>query len=323
MALTSPVRRATNCIIPIPPTAVPRVESLSGQTYDKFRVRVLDNASEDDSVALIERFDNDFALDVISSETNIGFAAGHNRLARNYPAPYVLFLNPDTVLEPTFVEELVRALEDAPEAGSAAGKLLRMDGVTLDSTGITMTANQRHLDRGAGEADEGQYERPGPVFGPSGAAAIYRYACLEDVAIEGDFFDEDFFAYREDADLAWRCRLLGWQSLYVPRAVARHRRRVTPEVRGQLSSTINMHSVKNRFILRINNMTPGLYWKYLWPITARDLAVVGYVFLKEWSSLSGLFYVVEQFPRLWAKRRIIQSRVRVDPAELEHWFSVQ
>lgn len=295
------------------------LESVRAQTCENIRVRVLDNASEDASIDVLKDYD----VDLVRSETNVGFAAGHNRLARDYPAPYVLFLNPDTILEPTFVEELVRALEDAPGMGSATGKLLRMDGVTLDSTGITMTANQRHLDRGAGESDVGQYEIPGPVFGPSGAAAMYRYACLEDVAIDGNFFDEDFFAYREDADLAWRCCLLGWKSQYVPRAVARHRRRVTPEARPHLPPTINMHSVKNRFILRINNMTPGLYRKCFWSITVRDLAVLGYVFLKEWSSIPGILYVIGGFPRLWKKRRLIQSRVRISPADLEQWFPVE
>ncbi len=295
------------------------LDSLAHQTYRSIRVRVLDNASEDDSVDVLKDWD----VDIVRSQTNVGFAAGHNWLARDYPAPYVLFLNPDTILDPNFIEELIRVLDSAPRAGSATGKLLRMDGRTLDSTGITMTANQRHLDRGAGEWDAGQYEDPGAVFGPSGAAAMYRYACLEDVAVEGDFFDEDFFAYREDADLAWRCCLLGWESRYVPGAVARHRRRVTPDARPRLPSTINMHSVKNRFILRINNMTPGVYRKYFWSITARDLAVLGYVFLKEWTSIPGLLYVIGQFPRLWRKRRIIQSRIRVDPTELEKWFPVE
>lgn len=290
--------------------------SLSRQTYSDFRIRIFDNASSDDTVDLLK----DVAADVARSDENIGFAAAHNQLARTYPAQYLLFLNADTILEPDFVEELVQSLEDEPSAGSASGKLLRMDGRTIDSTGITMTRNQRHLDRGAGESDNGQYENPGPVFGPSGAAAMYRYVCLEDIAIEGAFFDEDFFAYREDADLAWRARLMGWQSLYVPRAVARHRRHVTPERRSGLSRIINRHSVKNRFLLRINNMTLGLYRRNFWPITFRDLAVVGYVFLWEWSSIPGLIYVVGHHRRLWRKRRTIQVRVRAGGAELERWF---
>src|SRR4029453_5424828 len=158
---------------------------------------------------------------------------------------------------------------------SATGKLLRMDGKTLDSTGIVMLRSQRHLDRGADEPDRGQFDKPEDVFGPSGAAALYRMKALHDVAIEGQFFDEDFFAYREDADLAWRCRLLGWTSIYVPSAVARHRRRVTPARRGALPALINYPSVKNRFLLRINNMTSSLYRRTFWSVTLRDAAVVG------------------------------------------------
>src|SRR5204863_6092868 len=156
-------------------------------------------------------------------------------------------LNPDTVLDPAFISELVLALDTRPDAASASGKLLRMDGKTLDSTGIVMLREQRHLDRGADQPDTGQFEKFEEIFGPSGAAAMYRRKALDDAAIDGQYFDEDFFAYREDADLAWRCRLLGWTSIYVPTAVAQHRRRVTPERRGKLPEEINYHSVKNRF----------------------------------------------------------------------------
>ena len=292
------------------------LDSLAAQTAKSFRVRILDNASSDNTLELLQGRD----VDLIPSDTNTGFAAAHNLLARTYPAPYILFLNPDTVLEPDFVENLTAALDVEDKAGSATGKLLRMDGETIDSTGIVMTRNQRHLDRGAGEIDSGQFDRLENIFGPSGAAALYRYGCLEDVAIDGEFFDEDFFAYREDADLAWRCQLMGWDSLYVPRAVARHRRHVTPERRSAVSQVINRHSVKNRFLLRINNMTAGLYIRDLWPITLRDLAVIGYVILQERSSFPGLLFVLGNLPRLWQKRRIVQKRVRRDPVQLEAWF---
>ena len=97
-----------------------------------------------------------------------------------------------------------------------------------------MLREQRHLDRGADQPDTGQFDTAGEIFGPSGAAAMYRRNALDDVALNGQYFDEDFFAYREDADLAWRCRLFGWTSIYVPTAVAHHRRRVTPERRAEL-----------------------------------------------------------------------------------------
>jgi len=220
-------------------------------------------------------------------------------------------------LNPSFIDELVRGLDARPEAGSASGKLLRLDGKTIDSTGIIMLRGQRHLDRGAEQPDTGQFEKPEEIFGPSGAAAMYRRKALEDVAIEGQYFDEDFFAYREDADLAWRCRLYGWTSIYVPTAVALHRRRVTPERRGELPKEINYHSVKNRFLLRLNNMTGNLYRRDFWQIAKRDAAVIGYVFLREWSSIPALFYVARNLPRLFQKRRLIQRRRRADPIE---WF---
>ena len=298
----------------------PCLESVQRQTHRDFRIRILDNGSTDATLNAIQGVLGDAGADIIRSETNTGFAVAHNRLAREYPAPSVLFLNPDTVLEPAFLEELGAALEADPKAGSATGKLLRMDGETIDSAGIVMTRNQRHLDRGADQTDIGQYDRPKEVFGASGAAALYRYACLEDVAVDSMFFDEDFFAYREDADLAWRCRLMGWKSLYVPTAIARHRRRVTPERRSSLSRVINRHSVKNRFLLRMNNLTPGLYRRLFWDITARDLGVVGYVFLKEWSSIPALWYVVQHWGRLRQKRRMIQSRVRVSDDSIMGWF---
>jgi len=290
--------------------------SLQSQMFKDFEVRVLDNASADGTVEVAKRFN----VEIITSSINTGFSKGHNTLIRNSRSDYVLVLNPDTVLGPDFIAEMVKALEARPDAGSASGKLLRMDKTTLDSTGIIMLRNQRHLDRGAGEPDIGQFDRPEDIFGPSGAAAMYRRTALDSCAVNGEFFDEDFFAYREDADLAWRLQLFGWTSLYVPSAVAQHRRVVTPERRAQLSPIINYHSVKNRFLLRINNMPGEMYRRNFWPVTLRDCMVVGYVLAREWSSLPALIYVIRHFPRLWKKRRLIQARVCVPASAVERWF---
>lgn len=294
------------------------LESLQQQTFRDFAIHILDNASTDDTLKIIEPFDIDY---LARSPVNTGFCKAHNELARRFPTEYVLFLNPDTVLKPTFIQELVTALDTRPDAASACGKLLRMDGMTIDSTGIVMLREQRHLDRGAGEPDLGQYDKPDDIFGPSCAAALYRHKALEDTAFDSQYFDEDFFAYREDADLAWRCRLLGWNAIYVPKAVALHRRRVTPERRRELPKLINYHSVKNRFLLRINNMSPRLYRRYFWKITARDVAVIGYTFLREWSSIPGLLYPMRHLWRLLGKRKRIQQRAQANITDLAKWFT--
>jgi GT2 family glycosyltransferase len=293
------------------------LESLNRQTFEDFEIHILDNASTDETLKAVEAFDN--VAYIRRSPVNTGFCKAHNELVHRFPSDYVLFLNPDTALQPLFIEELVRALDARPDAASAAGKLLRMDGRTIDSTGIVMLREQRHLDRGADQPDSGQFETPEEIFGPSGAAAMYRRRALDDAGIGGQYFDEDFFAYREDADLAWRCRLLGWTSIYVPSAVALHRRRVTPERRASLPKEINYHSVKNRFLLRLNNMTANLYRRDFWPIAKRDAAVVGYVLLREWSSIPALFYVVSNLPRLLRKRHKILSRAKCKSAVVE-WF---
>ena len=293
------------------------LESLRRQTLPDFRIRVFDNASTDATIEKLKPAD----AGIIRSAVNTGFSKAHNVLIRDSQSEYVLVLNPDTILRPDFIETLVHGLDSRPDAGSAGGKLLRLDNITLDSTGIIMLRSQRHLDRGAGQPDAGQFDRPEDIFGPSAAAAMYRRTALDDACVLDEYFDEDFFAYREDADLAWRLRLLGWNSIYVPSAVAQHRRRVTPERRSQLPPMINYHSVKNRFLLRLNNMTPDLYRRDFWRITGRDVMVASYVLLREWSSAPALAYVVRHWQRLWRKRRLIQSRVRVRPGELARWFN--
>ena len=97
---------------------------------------------------------------------------------------------------------------------------------------------------------------------------------LQDIADESQYFDENFFAYREDADLAWRAQWLGWSCLYIPEATGYHIRRVLPERRAGLPDAINMHSFKNRFLLRIKNMDFGTYSRFFIPITLRDSASI-------------------------------------------------
>src|SRR5262245_42557614 len=172
------------------PDMAPCLESLRRQTFSDFEIHVLDNASSDETLKAIEPFDVHY---LTRSPVNIGFCAAHNELARRFPSEYVLFLNPDTELSQTFIERLVAALDARPDAASASGKLLRMDGKTIDSTGIIMLREQRHLDRGADQTDSGQFETPEDIFGPSGAAAMYRRRALDGAAIQGQYFDEDFF----------------------------------------------------------------------------------------------------------------------------------
>lgn len=310
------------------------LDSLRAQSWRDFSVCLWDNASVDGSFEIIRKY-SVFLSDFHVSDQNIGFCAAQNRLIAETASDYVLVLNPDVVLEPPFVEVMVRALDAEPRVGAATGKLWRWQADQepaaaanqsvvahiLDTTGIYMTPNQRHLDRGAGEQDRGQYEGRSYVFGASGAAAFYRRAMLEELKVGGEYFDEAFFAYREDADLAWRAQWLGWSCLYLPEARGFHVRRVLPERRASLPADINMHSFKNRFLLRIKNMDAGTYARFLLPITARDLAAIGYVILREPSSMAALPLLCRALPRACTARKSLQKRRRVTPHEMRSWFS--
>ncbi len=309
------------------------LESLKRQTFRDFCVCLWDNASVDETSSIIAAH-RDVLESACFSKSNLGFCSAHNRLISSTPSEYVLVLNPDVVLEARFLEILIRAMEEDARAGSATGKLLRWPPEThnpespqgasariLDSTGIYITPNQRHFDRGSGEMDTGQYDRRDYVFGATGAAALYRRAMLQEIQEEGEYFDESFFAYREDVDLAWRAQWMGWRCLYVPGARGYHERKVLPERRPALPRIVNMHSFKNRFLLRIKNMDPGTYARFFLPITLRDIGIFGYVLIREWPSLTGIPMIIRAIPRSWARRKSLFHRRRLAPAEMRSWFS--
>ena len=298
------------------------LESIHTQTYRALEILIIDNASTDQTARLVA--DTDLSPRLIENEANVGFAAAHNQGIRLSRGAYYLALNPDVVMAKDFVDRLVSAARTNPGVGSVSGKLVRPEtgrgAPLLDSTGIYMTPALRHLDRGSGELDHGQFDRRQYVFGASGAAALYRRAMLDDIAFDGQYFDEDFFVYREDADLAWRAQLRGWSCLYTPDAIAHHERRVVPERRRELPEAINRHSVKNRFLLRINNVSFLEFLALFVPILVRDLCVFGYVLLVERSSLPGLWFIVQNLARLLKKRRAILSRRTASRRELLRWF---
>jgi len=300
--------------------------SLKKQTHPNLHICLWDNASSDRTLEIVAEHADCFHATHFSN-SNLSFCAGHNRIIASKPSDYVLVLNPDVTLEARYVEILAGALNQDASAGSATGKLWRRSSLPekkiIDTTGIYFTPSQRHLDRGAGEADSGQYERREYVFGASGAAALYRRAMLEEIKAGAEYFDEAFFAYREDADLAWRAQWLGWRCLYVPEARGFHVRRVLPERRASLPPEINMHSFKNRFLMRVKNMDAETYWRLFLSITARDALALGYVLLREWYSLRAISLFFRAFPRAWAVRRALRRHRRVTPKEIRSWFSYQ
>jgi len=314
--------------------------ALSAQTYPEVALIHIDNASEDDSIALVRECYP--RARQIANDSNRGFSAAVNQGVRLAHGEFVFLLNPDAFLEPDYVAKLVAALTGG--IGMATGTLLQAETKLVDSKGIRMTRSGRHFDIDQGMRDEGSrglavsqsrgaslsatqprdpataQPRNREVFGVSGAAALYSMSFINEVTIGGEFLDEDFFTFREDADVAWRGQLLGWRAIHVPDAVAHHVRTVTPEKRRSLPAVTNMHGVKNRFLLRLKN--EGLYLAIRnapFELT-RDLVAIAATLTIERSSLPALTWLWKNRRRIMEKRRAIQSRRRVSDRQLAGWF---
>ncbi len=301
------------------------LESVLAQKGPQFEVIVVDNNSTDGTRDILERYED--RCTILYNDRNVGFAAAQNQAIRLARGNWVLTLNPDVLLMPYFIQALLEAGRLDNRIGTVCGKLLVMSPdfdidarPRVDSTGIYFTPYLRHLDRGSRQIDNGHYLKREYVFGATAAAALYRREMIDDISIDGEFFDSDFFVYREDADVAWRAQLMGWRCLYTPYARGYHVRAVLPGNRRALPKEINMHSVKNRFLMRIKNITGDLYRRYWLPITLRDIVVVGCCLLYEHYSLKAFWHVVRSWPRLLAKRRWIMARKRVSDEYMAAWF---
>jgi GT2 family glycosyltransferase len=278
------------------------------QTYRDFDILVIDNGSSDESAVVAERM----GVRVIVNATNVGYAAAHNQAIDSTESDYVLTLNPDVRLEPDFLREMVTALDANPRLGSAAGCLLRVDSLGtapthIDGVGLMMTRSRRQRLIGEGWPVEQRPTQPMRIFGPDGAAAFYRRAMLDDIRVMGEVFDADFFMHKEDVDVCWRAQLRGWESVYVPGAVAQHIRKFRPGQRQRVSAYMRFLGVRNRYLLMLKNEISAHFWRDVMAILVYEVGILGYVLLRERESLRAYFSVLRLLPRILAKRRVIQG----------------
>ncbi len=310
--------------------------AVAAQSHRALELVIVDCASSDDSLAVARATATPgVTKHVVALERNLGFAGGMNQAFRLTDAPYLLTLNADAVPRPAYVRRLLERLRSSRPIGAVTGRLVRSpesatgntsarsrrDQRRLDACGMVLARAWRHLDRGSGEIDRGQYDEPCQVFGATGAATLFSRAALSDVALDGEVFDPTFHSFREDAELCFRLQERGWQVIYEPRAVAEHRRRVLPERRGRLPAAINYHSFKNRYLLRAYHQTVGNFLRTLVPATFRDLQALVYVLLLERSSLPAYAWLWRHRRQIMARRRRIQERRTQPPAAVERWFN--
>ncbi len=297
------------------------LDSLLGQQGVDFGVLVVDNASSDDTVNRVENK----GVAVVVNALNRGYSAAHNLAIGRTQSDYVLTLNPDVWLTPGYLATMAAALDANPQWGSAAGRLLRVEklGETpqwMDSTGLFMSRSRRQMLRNSGDPVAQTPMQADAVFGPDGAGAIYRRAMLDDITINGEVFDEDFFMHKEDVDVCWRAQLRGWGSAYVPDAVGHHVRGFRPGQRERVSADMRFLGVRNRYLLMMKNEIMPHFWRDAPAIVWYDLKILGFIFLKERASLRAFGSAWQMRKRMMAKRRIIQAGRKVEWRELRKFF---
>lgn len=295
--------------------------------YEPIEVVIVDCASTDDSVEIIEEsISPHLSFRHLELDQNLGFAGGMNRALNETQAPLVLTLNPDAQPLPDFVRILVDRMEVHQDlrVGAVTGRLLRPESAggpaTLDACGMKIVPTWRHLDRGSGSPDEGQWEAPERVFGATGAACLYRREALDDVAFEDGHFAREFHTYREDAELSFRLRERGWEILYEPEARCFHRRTNVPRLRRTMPPEINYHSLKNRYLLRAYHQDLPNFFLTLIPATWRDLLAITYALFLERTSLPAFRWLWNNRQRILKRRRWLRSRRTCDSKAINRWF---
>lgn len=243
--------------------------SLRQQTYQDYKLVCFDNtpAAVNPNSEYLKQYP---VVQIYHQGSNLGFSAAYNNLlaeAAKAGADYFLIINPDTVLDPEALERLVDELEVNPSCAAVAPKLrqwnfrARTRTTVLDSCGLEVQSGLRFIDLGQGEEDKGQYDQAA-ILGPSGAAGLFRLSVLNKIAVHGQYFDEAFFMYKEDCDLAYRLILGGFRCRLVSRAIIYHDRTASGGTvwqrwrnRGQRSVAAKRYAFINQHFLYIK------YWK--------------------------------------------------------------
>lgn len=313
------------------------LSSVENQDYNNFKIIFVDNGSKDESVEFVK---NKFPkVEIISLDKNTGFAKANNigihKAFEDLAVEDIAILNNDAVVEKNWLAEMMKIILQDDKIGSVAPKIKKYyKRNIIDSIG-----NAIHLDGGGvsnhiNKVDNGQFDNIKELFGPSGCAALYSKKMLKDVEINGEFFDNDFFAYFEDIDLNWRAKLRGWKCLFAPKAVVYHKH---SETTGLYSPFKAFYTHRNRYFVIVKN-----YPSFLFPMAILNI-FLGYIYsvlsikknkgpsarLMEKTSffsvakilIKGWLDIAGYFPSMIKKRNIIQKNKIISLEEIRNMSS--
>ena len=334
------------------------IESAINQSYQNLEIFITDNNSTDGTREEIEKKIPEWKkrrenIIYIKNDENTGFGRPHNHVIRIAEGEFILLLNADIILPANYIENALSSFSD-PKVGAVQGKLLRYDFNKnklckdknnsdlniIDTTGLMIFKNRRIVCIGQGQADEGQFKKETEIFGVDGAIPIYRKEALEDIKLSiinnkkryvHEYFDEDFFMYKEDVDLAWRLRLYGWKAIYNPRAVAYHGRGSGDSMaksyldiikeRRKINIRAKYLSFKHQRLMQIKNDFPSLLFIRHFPqFIIKEIGAWTYMIIFERFLFKTLKDLYRDIPIFLKKRKMVMTKKRVSVKEMEKWF---
>ncbi len=285
------------------------LDALKKQTYSHFSTVLVDNASSDGSLDLVQNEYPD--IKTIALRENLGFATANNIAIQSIDTEYVALINPDTVPDSCWLENLLKSLDDYPEAGFAASKMLLYDRPNLiDRAGDAYTTAATALLNGRGQASE-KFSETKRVFGACAGAALYRKRMLDDIGL----FDEDFFLLYEDVDLSFRAQLRGYTCLYVPDAIVYHK--ASGSI-GNDTPTSVYYSHRNLEWVYIHNMPGSLIKKTMLNHLIYNMASFLFFVAKGrgksfinaiWDALRGVKRALEKRRRIQAHKKVVDEYI--------------
>ncbi|MFH1509414.1 MAG: glycosyltransferase family 2 protein [bacterium] len=296
------------------------LDSLRLQTWRDFSITVIDNFSQDKTRGIIKK--NYPEVTLIKNNENNYFSPACNQGLKNTSAQYVLYCNPDMVIDKNALQEFYNYFKTHPKFGSLGGKIYQLSMCKnktemLDSASIKILSSLQAIDRGYNEKDSGQFENVEQVFGHSGAFVLYNRKALNDIAINGEVFDNDFKMYKEDVDVAYRLNLRGWKNFYLPRVFAWHCRSINAKQnRKSRSVLIRRLSYTNHILTIFKNIPCGIFMKHFLPFFWYEIKKKVYILILDWPVVPALFAIVPGFFRMIKKRRQMPRRV-INNSDLE------
>lgn len=301
------------------------IDSILNQTHQNIKIIIRDNDSHDGTQRILHNYADRTSIHLGAS--NLGFCGGHNKNLLHTKGEFVLLANPDVVFDASYIEQALIAFNLSSQVGTVCGVLFQegwnKSGALLDGAGLAVGRDRRFFLVRHGQTERALPETDFEVFGADGAAPMYRDEMIQDVMVADQFFDENFFAHKEDHDISWRARLFGWKTVCARKAIALHPRHFRPgnlKVRRQIGREVRYHAVKNQFLLQLKNEHAANVWLDLPWIAGRQLAIFFYVLLFEWSSLRSYGFIIRNIGGIIRQRRQLRRRRTATYRDIRQWI---